>query len=165
MKYIKLVNGKGRAIVDDADYCHLSKHRWFLQSIEGKQYAVRNVKKGEKGYMKGKTRLLSMHKELLPAPPGYMRDHENGDGLDNRRSNLRLATNKQNNQNRKCHSASGYKGVYRYKKTAKWRAEIERDFLGIFDTPEKAALAYNIEAVKRFGLFARVNRVRSSKQS
>lgn len=89
-------------------------------------------------------------------------DHINGDGLDNRRCNLRLATHKQNMRNRRRHknNQSGYKGVSWHKKNAKWRAQYTymgtNKTIGYFDDPKDAYEAY-CEAVKnRDGEFARL---------
>lgn len=90
-----------------------------------------------------------------------MSDHINGNTLDNRRSNLRVVTRTQNNQNvtiRK-HNKSGYKGVSLEKKTGRWVAVIQannkRIHLGTFDTPEEAYAAYCEAAKKYHGKFAR----------
>ncbi len=92
-------------------------------------------------------------------------DHVDGNGLNNTRSNLRLADSSQNGSNRgkPCNNTSGYKGVTWYKKYEKWRASIKfqkRDiFLGSFDTKEDAARAYNEAALKYHGEFARLNEI------
>jgi len=88
-------------------------------------------------------------------------DHINGDTLDNRRENLRLATHAQNQQNRKVRSdsKSGYKGVWYRSDTGKWCAEIKanrkRYCLGSFGTPEDAYKAYCDAAKELHGEFAR----------
>jgi hypothetical protein len=91
-------------------------------------------------------------------------DHINGDGLDNRRTNLRQATPTQNNAN--CgirgHNTSGYKGVsLRPDRGNRWRATIRihglQYFLGLFDDVEDAARAYDAAALELFGDFARLN--------
>jgi len=88
-------------------------------------------------------------------------DHINGDGLDNRRCNLRLATPSQNARNRKLRadSTTGYKGVYQEKKRLKWRATIrvngKRRTLGRFNAPEDAYRAYCQAATEAFGEYAR----------
>lgn len=99
-----------------------------------------------------------LHKFLT----GYaMTDHANGDGLDNRRANLRPANTSLNNANRiRVHGKSGFRGVDR-RPSGRWRASIQRDgrtiYLGTFDTPEEAAYAYDAVAVELFGEFARPN--------
>jgi len=93
---------------------------------------------------------------------GYVIDHINRNGLDNRRSNLRLATIAQNAWNsRRRKNRSGYKGVWYAKDKGRFRAAIwhnnKREYLGYFDSPRQAALAYD-EAAKRYhGEFAVLN--------
>jgi len=90
-------------------------------------------------------------------------DHHNGNGLDNRRLNLRPCTRIQNMQNKRvpCTNTSGYKGVRRVQKTGRYKATItankERVHLGYHQTPEQAARAYNDAAVRLHGTFARLN--------
>lgn len=106
----------------------------------------------------------STHVNLHAFLTGWLRvDHINGDGLDNRRANLRQATHGQNVQNRRRSSAntSGYKGVTWHKQARKWQAAIKADrrtyYLGIYGSPELAALAYDEAARHHHGEFARVN--------
>jgi HNH endonuclease/AP2 domain-containing protein len=88
-------------------------------------------------------------------------DHRDGDGTNNRWSNLRRATMSQNaaNRRRPRQNTSGYKGVYLCRKTGKWRACIGKDGetiqLGRFETPQAAHKAYVAAARKLFGEFAR----------
>lgn len=90
-------------------------------------------------------------------------DHINMNPSDNRKHNLRPATRAQNKGNLKKYSnnTSGYKGVVKNRK--RWVAQIQvggvNKYLGIFDTREQAAIAYNEAAVKFFGEFAKLNEV------
>ncbi|MFA6118161.1 MAG: HNH endonuclease [Sphingomonas sp.] len=90
-------------------------------------------------------------------------DHINGNGLDNRRSNLRGATQRQNLQNagRRVDNTSGFKGVYYSQASKKWAAQIryegKQKYLGLFHDARDAAKAYNAAALKYFGAFARLN--------
>jgi hypothetical protein len=93
-------------------------------------------------------------------------DHINGDGHDNRKSNLRPAGPSENGQNRRrpSNNTSGYKGVSRSKDGGRdWFAIIQfngvQKHLGHFSNPEQAALAYNYNAAHLFGEFARLNRL------
>ena len=103
-------------------------------------------------------------------PEGFVVDHINGDRLDNRIENLRLATYSQNSANAKRHSrnTSGLKGASRVFKrgkwTGRWQATItyrrEQMYLGSFDTKEEAHAAY-LEAARRLqGEFAHDGEIR-----
>lgn len=90
-------------------------------------------------------------------------DHINGNGLDNRRSNLRPTTHKENMRNRGAqrNNTSGYKGVVWHAKTKKWLARINVDgrqiSLRYHDDPADAARAYDAAAQEHFGEFAHLN--------
>lgn len=154
MKHIKLSKGRF-AIVDDEDYEWLSQWNWYCG---GNGYASRSQ------YIpKYKNKIVYMHREIMKAPSGMECDHINGDPLDNRKSNLRLCTHKQNlaSQKRPKNNTSGYKGVIRSSSGKKWKAEIRIEnrpvHLGTFEDPTKAAQAYDNAAQKHFGEFARLN--------
>ena len=154
MRRITLNHGK-TAIVDNDTYEQLCKFKWFAlkKPSTGKWYAVRS----ENG------RRVFMHRQLLNAPPGMQVDHANGDGLDNRKSNLRLATSAQNNRNRDKtkRNSTGYKGVSRQKGRRKFRAQIQVNgkaiYLGWYDSPRDAALAYDRAVRKYHGEFGCTN--------
>jgi len=99
-----------------------------------------------------------MHTFLTGWP---MVDHRNGNGLDNRRANLRPATKSQNGANRliAASNKSGFKGVDL--KKGRWRAQIKvvgsKIHLGYFDLAEEAARAYDMAAIEAFGEFATLN--------
>lgn len=96
-------------------------------------------------------------------PDGMQIDHINGISLDNRISNLRLATGSQNqgNRGRQKNNSSGFKGVRFVQSHRKWRSTIwdqgKQLFIGYFDCPVLAAEAYDREAVRKWGEFARTN--------
>ena len=112
---------------------------------------------------------LYMHHLIAGTPPkGMTIDHINGNSLDNRKENLRVATQQQQRMNsaKRVDGASRYKGVIirnvtgRCKKTricAQIKALGRSIYLGDFETEEEAAEAYNKAAVQYFGEFARVN--------
>ena len=92
-------------------------------------------------------------------------DHINGNGLDNRRNNLRTCTNAENLQNRpkQKNNTSGFKGVFLNKLTGKWEARIysrkTRTYIGLYKNKIDAANAYNEKATELFGEFARLNKI------
>ena len=99
---------------------------------------------------------------LTNADPGELQiDHMNGNRLDNTSSNLRIATCNQNSCNRgaQVNNKSGFKGVWYSKKQSRWVSEIwskgEKTYLGSFDTPELAHMAYCKAAAELHGDFAR----------
>lgn len=100
-----------------------------------------------------------MHRQILGADTGMMVDHVDGDGLNNCRLNIRLATNSQNQMNRKRQkSSSGFRGVTFHKQCGRWQASIKHNgknhYLGLYDAPETAAEAYRNAASQMFGHYA-----------
>lgn len=96
------------ALVDEADYEQVSALRWYATHAgraRDKWYAVRSLAKG---------RRLLMHRLILSAPAGSEVDHINGDGLDNRRANLRLCARWQNCVNTRRLSATGYRAMDKF---------------------------------------------------
>lgn len=145
------------AIVDDEDYESLSSYKWCATPYgRGNNfYAVRGM------WSEGRTVRVYMHRAILCPPSGMHVDHVSGDGLDNRRGNLRLATQAQNNQNHRIHrnNRSGYKGVGQKHRDKRWTACIrvdgKRKYLGAFDSPIEAHAAYCAAAKELHGEFAR----------
>ena len=153
MKTINLISGKV-ALVDDADYERVSRHKWYSDKKARTEYA--------QGKMKG-NKTIRMHRLILDVPRGTEVDHINGDGLDNRRSNLRLCSRAENTRNRRKikGTSSKFKGVYWYKNAKKWSASIMSNdktiYLGFFTDENLAAKAYDKKAKELFGKFAKLN--------
>ena len=147
---MRIQTTKGQSVlVDDEDFAWLSQFSW---SAHRKGYAVRY------GYdAAGKYHQFWMHREILRAPEDKIVDHINGDPSDNRRANLRLATDAENSRNRRnLGSPSGFLGVIKH--GSKWRAYITRSgvqqSLGYHATREAAIAARSAGAKVVFGEFA-----------
>lgn len=155
--WVPLTQGKF-ALVDTRDGWVLS-HPWCYGKTWHCEYASRRVD-GKKVYM---------HRELLglAANDKVEVDHRDGNGLNNRRDNLRLATHQQNLQNQRPRGGSSkYRGVFWDKSKARWKASIRlgarRFWLGSFSTELEAAVAYNRRAKELFGDRARLNHVQEA---
>ncbi len=101
-----------------------------------------------------------LHRLLLKAPNGKIVDHKNGDGLDNRRENIRLTTHAGNMRNARSYcGTSKFKGVSKFRN--KWKAQIHEGkraiYLGLFEIEEDAAKAYDTAAVLLYGDEAYLN--------
>lgn len=159
--YVTLTRGF-TAVIDAAD-AHLvdgvNWYAWVSTRPDGSVRAVYAVRaeQTEKGQ-----RLVHMHRVITPTPEGLEVDHRDGDGLNNRRSNLRAATRSENARNRslQANNTSGIKGVSWDQEVKKWRVRIWVDgknlSLGHFKCQTAAALAYAKASRKLFGEFGRV---------
>src|SRR5262249_10837113 len=145
--YIRLSRGRV-AVIDAADVCRVEGWNWSAVPGGNTWYAARNG-----------NRRIKLHQLLMPSPPGMVTDHIDRNGLNCRRSNLRLATALQNSHNREQRGVSGFKGVASH--GARWRARItvngQRLHLGAWDNPTDAALAYDAAAARYFGEYAYLN--------
>jgi len=144
-------------LVDDEDYEKLSKWKWRIT----KTGYVRRT-----GRVEGKSVPVYIHREIMLASKGIQVDHINGNKLDNRKENLRLATRFENQRNvgKRSNNKSGYKGVRWVDRVRKWRADIRTDsgrkFIGQFNNKHDAARAYNEAALKYHGKYAFLNEIK-----
>lgn len=147
---IALAGGGVAALVDDEDYDRVAAHPWHAHPPNGRTqrwYAAR----------KHEGRTVYLHRFVTAAPAGVEVDHANGNGLDCRRSNLRIATRGQNEANKAKRSgttSSRYKGVYFDKRRGAWHARIglagRHVHLGYFRDEAAAADAYDRAAREHF---------------
>lgn len=154
LAFVPLSGGQW-ATIDATDADRVRGRVWFTsRSSGGIVYAASN---------NPKTR---MHRLILGAKPGQVVDHANGNGLDNRRCNIRICTASQNSMNMRKPShgkTTAFKGVCLISDRAKkkYRASIKNAgkarHIGYFATAEEAARAYDAAALQHFGEFARLN--------
>ena len=150
------MSGGHVAKIDACDLAVASAFGWAAMVKPRTVYAYRTERVGEK------KRTIYLHRVIMGVPQGLQVDHVDGDGLNNCRSNLRLATESQNQCNRRLqqNNASGFKGVYWDAKRGKWRSEIrklgKKLHLGRFDTPQEAHHAYSAASAELHGEFGRV---------
>lgn len=140
------------ALIDAEDFDKIGTKKWSL---------IESTSNGDKYAM---TYKLAMHRLILNAPSGVIVDHINHNGLDNRKSNLRLCNKAQNGWNRRATGGySKYKGVSWSKNKRRWIAEIiinkKTHKLGKFLSQEQAAKAYNEAAIRLQGEFALLNKI------
>jgi hypothetical protein len=162
---VKMLNKQAsvKCVVDDEDYEILKNYRWSLYGTKGgKQQGYARTCFTPRVFSKGdKQVMVPMHRAILWHPEGSLIDHINGNTLDNRKSNLRVCTAKQNAQNRRksSHNKSGYKGVCWQRGGSKWRAIIKFDGkgyqLGSSQSARSCGLAYQMFAREIFKEFAR----------
>lgn len=145
-------------IIDDEDFEIIKRHKWNAVVSHKKWYAYTV-----------KTPQISMHRLIMKAKPGQIVDHINGNGLDNRKENLRFCTIAENNRNRGLvrTNTTGFQGVHFDKVRGKFVASIRQNnktkYLGTFDCPFKAARAYDAAAKELHGEFANLNFKQESK--
>lgn len=158
MKIIKLTKGL-EAIIDDDDFDVISKLKWRTKKGWGEtHYAYAHGPRNN-----GKRKEFNMHRMILGAVKGQYVDHINGNGLDNRKENLRFCSNRENSFNSKhrVNAKSKYKGVSWCSRTKRWQTALriakKSIWLGRFKIQQEAAKAYNEAAIKYFGEFARLN--------
>lgn len=145
------------ALVDREDLDLVQQHRWHAYTHNSRTwYAKTNIRRPD-----GRQTTVYMHRLILGlTDPAVHVDHANGDGLDNRRANLRACTRNENmwNARKRADNASGFKGVHWRTARGKWQARIKvygkRRSLGLFTTAAEAHAAYCRAADELHGDFA-----------
>lgn len=151
--------GKYFALVDDQDFDRINKFKWCVVKNSRWIYAGRTIK------IDGKQKTLLLHRFVLNCSNDHLVDHRDGDGLNEQRLNLRIATNAENVRNGKKqkNNTSGFKGVSLVKSSGKYEAQIaykNKTFhLGKYSTPTEAAKIYNQKAIELHGQFAKLNEI------
>lgn len=139
-------------LLDDEDFEVVSKYKWSIQCNKSGIYYARGHIRGERGK-------FYMHRIITNCPRNRLIDHINGNGLDNRKTNLRKCTKTENSFNTRGTRKYPYKGIER--SFEKWAASITyrgiRAWLGRYDTMEEAAKAYDVFAEKIHGEFFNPN--------
>ena len=150
MKKIPLTKGKF-TIIDKEDFERVNRWKWQITT----GYATKSASEVNP--------YRAMHRLILNCSINQEVDHINGNRLDNRKINLRLATRRQNCMNRpkQKNNTSGYKGVFWQPQLNRWwaRIKIDGEYLSLktYKTKEEAAVAYDKAAFKNYGEFAHLN--------
>lgn len=137
---IRLTNGQ-IALVDEEDFDLISSFSWWPRPKGNTTYATRGLWKNNK-----QVGLIRMHRLIMNPPEGMVVDHINGNGLDNRKSNLRICTPSTNQRNRRGHRNGRLLGTFEIKDSKKnsWGAQIgiggkkPQIYLGSYPTQEFA---------------------------
>lgn len=146
------------AVIDFDDFEKVRGFKYHADVKKGLVYAARNIQLPD-----GRKRIAYLHRDLMGTPLSQV-DHRDGDGLNNRRENLRPATSLQNQRGfhkKRPGASSKFRGVSWHALSRKWRASINiqehQIYIGLFAVEEDAARAYDAAAKKYFGEFASPN--------
>jgi len=160
--HISIPLTKGYVTVVSPEDSDLAGFNWHVLPCKHTIYAIRTIRLKEDGSRSTQC----LHRVILqrildrPLQRGEFVDHRDGNGLNNRRENIRLASNTENTRNQRKSSVntSGHKGVHWHKGANKWVAKISVNgkliYLGCFVDIEDAAAAYRQAADKHHGDFA-----------
>ena len=152
--------GTFEVLLDDEDYEWAKEHKWSVKKDYSckreKYYVLRHARQPD-----GKQKKVLLHREIMNTPRGLVTDHLNGNGLDNRRANLRVCTDRENQVRKRKHidGKNKFLGVYktdkRYKK--KWYAQYAKNNLGYYHDETEAAYHRDLFVVEKFGMDVELN--------
>ena len=152
--FIPLTRGF-EAVIDASDVALVAGRLWAARPSQRTAYAQ------SYRYADGRSHTIILHRLILAAPEGALIDHRDGNGLNNRRANLRFCSRSENSRNRPAPrtNSSGVKGVCWSSRDNRWRASIGvapgvRKHLGLFLNKEDASTAYAAAAALYHGEFA-----------
>lgn len=158
MKEIILTKNKV-TFVDDEDFEWLSQWSWQAHFSRGKWYVTRSKRTSTTSNIQ-----VSMHREIMRARADEEVDHQDGDGLNNQKYNLRLCMHVQNSKNiskSRNQKSSKYLGVSWNERRQSWVSYIGHNYkminLGRFKSEEDAAKAHDLAALKYHGEYANLN--------
>lgn len=158
--YVPLTQGY-EAVIDAADAHLVAGHNWVAHVVRRRDRSIINVYAERTQRLDGRKRRFAMHRVICGVPDDLLVDHENCDGLNNRRSNLRPATRSENSKNSRISIANktGHKGV-RLHPSGAWVARIRVNgsliHIGSFASKDDAAAAYASASKLYHGEFGRV---------
>lgn len=160
MKEIQIHQSEKVTTINDEDYERVSQRIWYLLEIKSNSYVVSNVKDAA-----GKRTNEYLHRFITNASKSSIVEYRDGNTLNNTRDNLKVCSRRQSQaayDKIKAKSVSPYRGVSINRQgKKKWRAQITENgvvhYLGSFLTEAEAALAYDREAIQRFGSSAQLN--------
>jgi len=156
LAYVTLTKGYV-AVIDAADVPLVEGFNWCAKLDRKTVYAKRADYTGQQA------RMVLLHRVIMAEPNDLCVDHRDGDGLNNRRGNLRVASKSQNAQNQAAHrdNKSGFKGVSWHKRDAKWQAQIMLNGKNVwtksFSSAEDAATARAQKVAELHGEFGRAS--------
>lgn len=159
--YVPLTQGY-EAIIDAEDAPLVCAWNWCARLSRRPDGSISKVYAKRKATVNGQAIALEMHRVIAATPDGMETDHRDGDGLNNRKSNLRNASVMQNRQNCKTRvdNRSGVKGVHWCETRQRWLARIKTfgrsKYLGAFMNLDEAAGAYRRASVEMHGEFGRL---------
>jgi hypothetical protein len=151
--------------IDEEDVERVSTYRWYESKSDRKKAYIFTAISTRLSVGRWKNRTVYLHRFLIDAPRGLSVDHKDNDTMNNQKSNLRLATQSQQNQNTKklnpSTASSRFKGVSFNKKRNVWEVYVhdkrKKIVIGYFQNEEEAARAYDNAARSRYGEFASTN--------